>query len=179
MFFKIFDNWITEKSLEIPAFCARRCGKCRIIQTKTKKGREFGKIIFFVKNFGEFRKKIICNIWRHNCVFVCLKSLPFSFLHKKFYFSRIGRRWLRQAVCKTVAVYAPKVQIFPDAVRFWIWDLGLRIYFNPKSAVPNHKSKRGRNSNGWVAVFQTECCGFKSRRSLQYLISDSKFQIPD
>ena len=24
-----------------------------------------------------------------------------------------------------------------------------------------------RNSNGWVAVFQTECCGFKSRRSLQ------------
>lgn len=75
-----------------------------VIQTKTEKGREFGKISYRVKNFGEFRrKKILLTYSGHNCVRSVPKSLPFSFLHNFFDFSRIVRHRLRQAVCKTVA----------------------------------------------------------------------------
>lgn len=75
-----------------------------IVRTKTEKGREFGKISSRVKNFGEFRReKILLTYSGHNCVRSVPKSLPFSFLHNFFDFSRIVRRRLRQAVCKTVA----------------------------------------------------------------------------
>ncbi|MGI8884376.1 MAG: hypothetical protein ACR2IA_09060 [Pyrinomonadaceae bacterium] len=53
--------------------------KEEIARTKIEKGREFGKIIFFVKNFGEFRKKIICNIRVAQLCLRLSKSLPFLF----------------------------------------------------------------------------------------------------
>ena len=70
-----------------------------------------------VKNFGEFRRE---NNPQRLEAQVCLrlsKSLPFLF-YTSFLFLRIGRRWLRHAVCKTVAQVAVKVQIFPDAPNF-------------------------------------------------------------
>lgn len=92
--FTMFDNWITEKSSGTTYFVREDAAKCETTRTKTKKGREFGKIIFFVKNFGEFRKKIICNIWRHNCVCICLKSLPFLFYTNFYIFLWAKLEWL-------------------------------------------------------------------------------------
>src|SRR5215213_1428763 len=76
---------------------------------------------FNLRYFGEFSDKLksYATPSRHFCARSVPKSLPFSFLHRFFYFSlsefthrqtppgltfsRIGRQWLRQAVCKTVA----------------------------------------------------------------------------
>ena len=89
--------------------------EARLSRQKRKKAESLERLSSRVKNFGEFRRE---NNPQHLEAQVCLrlsKSLPFSFLHRIFYFSRIGRQWLRQAVCKTVAVYALEVQILPDA----------------------------------------------------------------
>ena len=75
------------------------------------------------------------------------KSLPFLF-YTSFLFLRIGRHWLRQAVCKTVARVAVKVQIFPDApFQFWILDFGFWINLkNLKLLIQTDYCER--NSNG-------------------------------
>ena len=103
-----------------------------------------------VKNFGEFRRE---NNPQHLEAQVCLRLSKISafFILHTFYFSRIGRRRLRQAVCKTVASLSCESSNLSRCTNF--------LYFR----------FRERNSTGWVAVFQTECCGFKSRRSLQFL----------
>jgi hypothetical protein len=85
---------------------------------------------FNLRYFGEFSDKLksYATPSRHFCARSVPKSLPFSFLHRNFYFSLSIRRkravstsyasvaiGLRQAVCKTVAVSALEVRIFPDA----------------------------------------------------------------
>ncbi len=68
-------------------FRARRCGENKIIRTKTKKGREFGKIFFFDKNFGEFQRRKSCDFVRGiTAPEVCLNLCLFHFTHKFYNF---------------------------------------------------------------------------------------------
>ena len=86
-------------------------------QTKIEKGREFGRIFLFDKNFGEFRKKKI--LFDSFGAFLRPKSARnlclFHFYTKKFIYHASVAYRQRQTVCKTVAVTAVKVQILPDA----------------------------------------------------------------
>lgn len=113
----LFDNWITENSLEVLSFCARRCGGQAEFSNKKKKA-ESARLKVFDINFGEFRKAF--NLWTSEGISVPLDCpiSAFFILHRIFYFSlseftrpltqavltsSIGRQRLRQAVCKTVA----------------------------------------------------------------------------
>ena len=87
-------------------------------QNKKKKAESLERLFSRVKNFGEFRKKIICNIREAQLCLRLSKSLPFSFYTKVFIRASVAD-WQRQIVCKPVALHALlKVQIFPDAPIF-------------------------------------------------------------
>lgn len=136
--------------------CAKMRRNAELSKQKRKKAESLERFFPAFKTLASSDGKKSCATYSgHNCARSLSKSLPFLFLHRFFFFSRIGRYGLRQAVCKTVAFALWKFESFP--MQFFIfW-----IYFNPEF-------KCERNSNGWVPVFQTGCCGFDSRRSLQF-----------
>ena len=85
----MFDNWITEISLEF-WFQTRR--GFEIEAPNIKKGREFGKIFFLRFKLWRVPKEENLSAYSGICLpEVCQKSLPFLFLHRIFYFSRIGQ----------------------------------------------------------------------------------------
>lgn len=96
--------------------------KPKLSEQKRKKA-ESARLKVFDINFGEFQRLSISQHLkaqlRPKSVYLCL----FHFYTEFFIFHASVASGLRQAVCKTVAVYALEVQIFPDApIQFWILD---------------------------------------------------------
>ena len=91
--------------------------KAKLSEQK-EKGREFGKISFLrIKLWRVPKEENLVRLVRAQLRPKSVYLSAFFIFTQKFLFFTHRSLWVKQAVCKTVAVYALEVQILPGAIQ--------------------------------------------------------------